>query len=240
MRFLDLHSHILPGIDDGARDAESSLRMMRGLAELGFDTVCATPHQREGLFLPERALIERVHAETRAAAAAAALALRIPLGAENMWDGVFFERLSESRIPSYDDGPAFLFELPRETLPSALLAHLFQLRTRGALPVLAHPERYRPLWKASAMVEQLAARCALVVDLGAVAGYHGRSETKQARWMLREGLAHAAASDAHSAEDVRIAAEGMAWIRKKLGPAALTRLLADNPRRILAGELPEA
>jgi tyrosine-protein phosphatase YwqE len=75
----------------------------------------------------------------------------------------------------------------------------------------------------------------MVVDLGAVAGYHGRREAKAARALLKQGIAHAAATDIHSPGDIRVAAEGMAWIRKKLGGAALVRLCDDNPRSILAG-----
>ena len=210
--------------------------MIRGLASLGFDTICATPHQKAGWFLPSPEDIRRAHAVARSVARE--VDASIPLAAENMWDEVFYERFREDRIPSYDDGPAFLFEVRVSELPVGVEDHVFRLRTRGKLPVMAHPERYQPLWKAPDVLERLGVQCALVVDLGAVAGYHGRQQAKAARRMLEQGLAHAVASDAHAPEDVRVAAEGMAWIRKKLGEAALRRLLDENPRRILAGEHP--
>jgi len=84
------------------------------------------------------------------------------------------------------------------------------------------------------------ASCAMVVDLGAGAGYHGRPAAKISRRALKEGIAVAAPSDAHTPTDVRSAAEGIAWIRKKLGDGAVTRLLDTNPRQILAGEHPDA
>jgi len=240
MGFIDLHSHILPGLDDGARDPAVSMAMIRGLVALGFETICATPHQRAGRFLPALAAVRSAHAATRDAALAAGIGARIALGAENMWDEVFYERMQARAIPSYDDGRAFLFELPVTTLPAALEEHVFRIRMSGALPVMAHPERYQPLWQAPALVERLAVQCALVVDLGAVAGYHGKQPGKMARSLLEQGIAHAVASDAHAAEDVRVAAEGMDWIRKRLGEAALARLLDEGPRRILAGEHPRA
>lgn len=210
--------------------------MIRGLAGLGFDTICATPHQKAGSFLPSLEDIRVAHVVARSAARE--LAVSIPLAAENMWDEVFYERFQRDRIPSYDDGPAFLFELRIRELPVGVEDHVFRLRTRGKLPVMAHPERYQPLWNAPDVLARLGVQCALVVDLGAVAGYHGRQQAKAARRMLEQGLAHAVASDAHAPEDVRVAAEGMAWIRKKLGEATLHRLLDENPRRILAGEHP--
>jgi protein-tyrosine phosphatase len=240
MRFIDLHSHILPGLDDGARDPAASMSMIRGLVALGFETICATPHQKAGQFLPALEAVRAAHAATRDAAHAAGITARIALGAENMWDEVFYERMQARTIPSYDDGRAFLFELPVTALPTALEEHVFRIRMTGALPVMAHPERYQPLWQAPALIERLAVHCALVVDLGAVAGYHGKQPGKLARSLLEQDIAHAVASDAHAPEDVHVAAEGMDWIRRRLGESALARLLEDNPRRILAGEHPRA
>lgn len=237
--FVDLHSHVLPGLDDGAPDIPTSMAMLEGLETIGFDVVCATPHQKTGQFLPPLTSIRIAHRETAARLAQRGLAVRLPLAAENMWDTTFYERCQSDTIPSYDNGPAFLVELPiAGSLPVSLFERLFELRSKSRLPVLAHPERYEPLWKSEELCERLADSCAMVVDLGAVAGYHGRKRNKAARKMVLSGIAHAAASDAHSINDVRVAAEGIAWIRKKLGDDAVTRLLDTAPRRILAGEHP--
>jgi tyrosine-protein phosphatase YwqE len=77
------------------------------------------------------------------------------------------------------------------------------------------------------------------VDLGAVAGFHGKRETKAARHLLETGIACGVASDAHQIGDLQQAAAGLAWIDKKLGHAAVTRLFDHAPRAILAGELPD-
>jgi protein-tyrosine phosphatase len=236
--FVDLHSHVLPGLDDGSPDPATSLTMLRGLAALGFDTVCATPHQKTGQFLPSLESIRVAHTATVAALADAALRLRLPLAAENMWDSTLYERMGTDRIPSYDDGPAFLVEFPPSLLPVGLSASIFELRRRGRLPVIAHPERYVPLWSSPEQLDALRSECALVVDLAALAGHHGRKEGKAARRYVEEGLVHAVATDVHSPADLRGAAEGMAWIKKRLGDRALVRLLDEAPRRILAGEHP--
>lgn len=237
--FVDLHSHVLPGLDDGAPDVPTSMSMIEALESIGFDVVCATPHQKTGQFLPPLDSIRTAHRETRDRVEQSGLSLSLSLGAENMWDATFYERCRTDAIPSYDDGPAFLVEFPLGgTLPVSVFDHLFELRSKGRLPVLAHPERYEPLWSSDELCYRLAETCAMVVDLGAVAGYHGRKRTKAARKMLKSGIAHAAASDAHTPNDVRVAAEGIEWIRKKLGGDAVTRLLDSVPRRVLAGEHP--
>jgi len=87
--------------------------------------------------------------------------------------------------------------------------------------------------------QALGQTAALVVDLAALDGAHGRAEMKTARELLNQGLAHAVATDIHGPQDIPGIAAGMAWIRKHLGPAALQTLLADNPRRIIAGDLPD-
>lgn len=240
MGFLDLHSHVLPGLDDGAPDPETSMAMLRGLASIGFDWVCATPHQKAGQFMPSPEAIASAMSDTTAAIERVALPLKLSLAAENMWDSAFFERARDGAVPSYDGGAAFLVELPLHQLPIGLGDHLFRWSVEGRLPVLAHPERYELLWKQPDVVERLRTTCAMVVDLGALAGYHGRRAAKIARRAVKDGLVHAAASDAHTPADVRCAAEGIAWIRNKLGDAAVTRLLDTNPRRIFAGEHPDA
>ncbi len=214
--------------------------MLRGLASLGFETVCATPHQKDGQFLPTLEAIGATHEALRSAVSDQGIAVEIPLAAENMWDQVFYERLMKDDIPSYDNGPSFLVEFQPTALPIGLSERLFELRMKNRLPVIAHPERYQPLWKDAKRLESLAADAAMVIDLGAIAGYHGRGEMKAARKMVKSGLAHAVASDAHSPNDIRVAAEGIAWIRKKVGEAAVTKLLDINPRKILAGQHPDS
>jgi protein-tyrosine phosphatase len=237
--FVDLHSHVLPGLDDGARALDESLAMIKLLGQAGFDTVVATPHQKHGSFVPSREAIDRAHAELQAALPAGSPSLL--LAAENMWDELFLERSGSGAQPAYTGGRAFLFELPVHMMPPRVEERLFALR-RGPgrmLPVMAHPERYPSLWDAPDRVAALRAQAALVIDLGALDGAHGTKQCKAARWMVENGMAHAAASDCHQPSDVRLAGAGLAWIKKRLGEAAVQRLLADGPRQILTGELPD-
>jgi protein-tyrosine phosphatase len=235
--FVDLHNHCLFGLDDGARDLATSRAMLSALDALGFSEVFATPHQKAGQFLPTREAIDQSFAEVRAAAPPGSPVLH--LGFENMWDDVFFERSQRDAIPSYDDGDAFLVELRPQVMPVGLTDHLFRFRMSGKAPVLAHPERYEALWSDAGLADRLRKQCAFVVDLAALAGYHGKPQQKAARRYVEDGWAAAVATDAHTVEDVRTAAEGVAWIEKKLGARTVERLLDDGPRAILLGELPE-
>jgi protein-tyrosine phosphatase len=237
MGFVDLHSHVLPALDDGVRDLDEAVALVRQLGRLGFEVVCATPHQKVGAFVPSREAIDRAHAEVSARVAGEGITLK--LGAENFWDELFAERWPSGAQPTYTGGRAFLFEINTQVAPPRLEDTLFRIRVGGLLPVVAHPERYAPFAGAFARYEALARTAALLVDLGALDGAHGARECTAARKLVESGLAHAAASDVHSLADTRAAAAGMAWIRKRKGEAALRRLCDENPRRILAGELPD-
>jgi len=236
--YIDLHCHILPGLDDGAPDLAASMEIMRTLAALGFGEICATPHQRNGLFIPTEHAIAAAMAELRGAMTASKTAPRLRLGAENYWDEVFVDRLRRQSVPSYDGRRAFLFEVNPVLPPPRLEEALFEIRLGGVLPVMAHPERCVPVQREGGFAETLSKQAALVVDLEALASGQSRAETKTARHLVEEGLAQAVASDMHGADTGPDVAAGLAWLRKRLGSAALARLLEENPRRILAGELP--
>jgi protein-tyrosine phosphatase len=237
--YVDLHAHYLPALDDGATDPQMSIQMLRAIASLGFSDLFATPHQRAGMFMPERSAIDAAFASVKAQAAAAGLEARLGLGAENFWDDVLADRVHRHAVPSYDGGPAFLFEIPTQILPPNLEDALFRIRVDGTLPVMAHPERYVPIQRDISLAEKLGRHAALMVDLGALDGAHGKAEMKTARRLVLDGLAPAAASDIHRPADQTSVAAGMAWIRKQLGPEALDLMLDENPRRMLAGEMPE-
>jgi protein-tyrosine phosphatase len=237
---VDLHAHFLPALDDGAENLETCLSMLRALSEMGFAEVSATPHQYTGMFLPPLGDIRSAFDQVRREVATAMPDLRLHLAAENFWDELFAERRRCNEIPSYDDGKSFLFEINTMTMPPALEASLFDLRVAGRIPVMAHPERYAALQRDFELAEKLSRQAAFVVDLAALSGKGRRAEVKAARRLLEDGLAHAVTSDMHGLDDAPAVAEGVTWIKKRLGERVLTQLLDENPRRILLGQFPEA
>jgi protein-tyrosine phosphatase len=237
-QYIDLHCHILPALDDGAPDLATGMEMARALQNLGFAEICATPHQRNGLFIPDEAAIDRAFDEMRSEIEKSQAGVRLRLGAENYWDEIFIERVRNHGIPCYDGRRAFLFEVSPVLPPPNLSETLFEIRLGGHLPVMAHPERCLPVQREIGFAEALGRQAALVVDLEALGGGRNRAVTRAARRLAEEGLAHAASSDLHAPETAPDVAAGIAWIGKRLGPAGVARLLAENPRRILGGELP--
>ena len=237
MGYIDLHSHVLYGLDDGATDQAAAIAMLDGLAALGVTEQCVTPHQKASQYLPDWDRIEATLAQLETVRKSHHPTLR--LGAESMWDDVFHKRIADDAIPHYRGTPAFLVEISPPLMPPGMLDQLFKFRMAGKLPVLAHPERYHALWDNDELARSLRRVCAFVIDLGAIAGFHGKRESKAARHLLELGLATAVATDAHQLGDLQQAAEGLRWLDKKLGHATTVRLFDHAPRAILAGDMPD-
>lgn len=239
MGFVDLHAHVLPALDDGVKSVAEAVEVVAMLGRLGFETICCTPHQKVGSWVPSAESISKARAEVVAALRAGEVAVELRLGAENFWDELFVQRCVEGGLPAYSGERAFLVELSPVNPPVKLEEQLFRLRTRGPLPVLAHPERYHGLCQQPDRIAAIRRTAALLVDVAALAGAHGPRAGDAARRLVEDGLAHACASDVHDADDARAAGEGIAWLRKRMGDQAVRRLLEENPRRILQGDLPD-
>ncbi len=237
MGYVDLHSHVLFGLDDGAPDLAAALAMLDSLAALGVSEQCVTVHQKASQYLPAWDRVKTTYEELQQLRNSRHPTLR--LAAENMWDDVFYQRTVDGTIPHYADTSAFLIELPPPLLPTGLLEQLFKFGRDGKVVVLAHPERYHALWGDDDLARKLRTVCAFQIDLPAIAGFHGKRESKQARHLLELGLATCVATDAHQVGDVQQSAEGLRWIDKKLGHDAVVRLFDHAPRAILGGELPD-
>jgi protein-tyrosine phosphatase len=238
MGFVDLHNHLLWGIDDGCATAAESLEAARLLVEVGFSDVATSPHASPDFPSIDWDLCERRRAEVQAALSAEGIPLTLHPGSENKLDEGFLARA---------DGPGrrgigatqrwALVELPFQSTVPALPDLVFRLRRRGVWPLFAHPERCLEFERAGSAEEVVRLGGALQLNVGALAGLYGRAVRKVAERLLGEGLYAVASTDLHvphrAEEWLR---EGIEALARRAGPGGRDRLMAENPRRILAGE----
>jgi len=237
--FIDLHCHFVPGIDDGARDVEEGIAILRALGALGFERVIATPHMRPGLFDNTRADLERAYASLAPELAGRALP-QTALSSEHYFDDVVYERLLSDAALPYPGGRAALLEFYEIDFPPMIDRCFAELRRRGILPVIAHPERYRCSWKSLDALERLVdAGAATLLDTAALTGKYGRVPQRTAELILEQGLYHAACSDAHRPRDVAEVARGIERIQQLYGDDEVELLFIDGPRALLDGKLPD-
>jgi protein-tyrosine phosphatase len=231
---IDLHAHVLPGIDDGVRTIDESLDLLRAAHEEGIDRIAATPHVR-GDYPTAPNRMELLHAEVCGAAREAAIAVEVLPGGEldyEMAAGLDDETLR--RFGLGGNPTLLLLEFPYLGWPLGFSEVVFDLRLRGFRVVLAHPERnadvqfdperLRPLVEGGAVVQLTAA---------SLDGRLGGSPRATARRLIDVRLAHLLASDAH-APDVR--SVGLAAAARAVGDDALARWLTnDVPEALLDG-----
>lgn len=232
---VDLHSHVLPGLDDGALDLADSLAMARIAAADGISIVCATPHIRGDHDVRIEELPERI-AELQRAIDDAGIELRIAPGGEVsalVADSLGREHLREI---SLGGGDWILLEPAPGPITAELAALVQRLAARGARTVLAHPERHAGA-NFEATLGELCERGCL---LQWTADFLARADASTAELMgrlARDGLVHLLASDAHSSHGGRALklSDGARWLRE-LGLAELSSWsVREGPAAVLRG-----
>jgi len=237
--WVDLHCHLLPGVDDGARSLEDSLEMARALVDLGFSTVAPSPHARPEYAPPE--LVEARLAELRAALEREGVALTLGRNAENVLDDAFLRSLGTPAARMLGVGPYVLVELPYTTPVPALLDILFRIRTKGVRPVIAHPERCLEFERKGRAAEAVRAGALLQLDVGALTGRYGGTAKKLGRSFLEDGLYALGATDLHAPVGARDwVGKALAELRARVGEQAFARLMRDNPAHLMTGDALES
>jgi protein-tyrosine phosphatase len=247
--FIDLHCHWVAGIDDGAKTPDDGLRMLSGLKKAGFSAVVATPHMRPGMFENTRAMLEAAYGAMKPHLDAAGDDIpKTALASEHFLEDTVWTRLLRgeglpypalSELHPDESHPTqkrrgVLVEFNPQGFPPRLAARFVDLGRHGLFPVIAHPERYQPVWKDDACLDPLLdAGARLLLDACAVIGKYGRAAERAALKLLEEEAYEAACSDAHRPEDADATAAAIERLETLVGKGETERLLSDGPRMIL-------
>ncbi len=194
----DMHSHILPGVDDGSPDVATSLQLMRGLADMGYDTLIATPHIMADIHRNDKHTIQHAYEQLKQAAETDPTLPKVRFAAEFMMDEGFGHLVKQDALIPLAGDQYLLVETPYLHRPLNLESYIFNLRAIGYTPVLAHPERYHYLFDKPEEYERLKELgCLFQVNLLSLMGYYGKSEKYAAEWLLEEGLVDLLGTDLH-------------------------------------------
>jgi len=236
---IDLHNHLLPGIDDGAKQLEETLEFLRIARRDGITTVTATPHMKPGLYDNTRETIRQAIARVQEAARGdeAGEVTLLP-GAEVYFTADVTDRARRGELMTVADGGRYLLlELPYQQLPMRVDETIFHLRLAGLTPIMAHPERVAYYLEDFDRVEASVRLGALTQVTGAsITGKFGSKARDFALRMLERDLVHIVASDSH---DVRYRpptlSDARAVIARLRGEEAARRMVEEIPRAILEG-----
>lgn len=238
---IDLHCHLLPGIDDGPVTLEDSIELARALATDGVGVVAATPHVRPDH--PEVVPGELAGrcAELREALVTYGIALEVVPGGELDLARGLEASDDELRLVSFGQrGDYLLVETPYGGLSSLFERQLFEFELRGFRVVLAHPERNPTFQEDPDRLSTLVSRGVLLqVTAGSLLRRDRRSPTtRMARALVGRGLAHVLASDAHGPSISRPPMSHGLQVARDLAGARADRMVTDTPAAILAGRRP--
>ncbi len=194
---VDLHSHFIPGIDDGSQSMAESLSLLKGMEALGYRKVITTPHIMIDVYRNTPQIIKEGLASLREVAKREGIRLEIEAAAEYYLDEGFYDHLHSGEVMSIQ-GKYLLFETSYVTKPLQIEEMIFEISASGYTPLMAHPERYRyvndPLkeygrWKELGVLFQL--------DLNSLGGHYGRDAKKKAEILSENGMIDFLGSDVH-------------------------------------------
>ena len=237
---IDLHCHVLPGLDDGARLLEETLDIARSAVKNNIDTIVATPHTLNGFFVNNWENVVSLTATVQKAFDAEDIAITLYPAMEAQVCPELFDALEKGQAATINDNSRYmLLEFPPFSMPPGSMEFIFKLKLQGITPVIAHPERNLILQNDLKQLYDLVKMGALCqLTALSVTGYLGPSVQKSSEQMIKTGLAHVIATDAHS-DDERIAAlasavDMAAEILQDYSRAE--KMVTTTPAAIIAGE----
>ncbi len=236
---IDLHSHILPGVDDGAPDLDVALDMLTVAVEDGITAIAATPHFIPGSFAPPGPQVLEGVAALREAAKKRGLVIEIHPGHEVRAAAGLVDRIRTGEVLALDRrGRYLLLEMPGSQVPEWMDQLVFELEVAGITAVIAHPERNTGIIRNPMRLHALIERgCRTQVTAGSLLGHFGKHAAETSRLLLACDMVHVVASDAH---DARFRTPSLtaarAVVEEAVGAGVGETLFVTNPRAILAGE----
>jgi len=243
---IDIHCHILPGVDDGAKTMHDSLEMARKAVEEGISTIIATPHHKNSQFTNNRELIIPKVNKLNAALKDNGIPLEILPGQETRIHGEVIDGLDKGEILPLAETQYVFVELPSGTVPAYTKTLLFDIQMKGLIPIIVHPERNQEIIEHPDRLYEMVKDGALTqVTAASVCGYFGKKIKNFSHQLIESNLTHFIASDAHNTTTRAFKlAEGYEEVEKKFG-MDLVYLFQENAELLIEDkniyrEVPEA
>ncbi len=229
---IDLHSHLVYGVDDGVKNLEDSIRMIKAAYDSGYKYLITTPHYIEDSIysspvIKNRQIVDIIKNELEKQN----IDIKIYLGNEVMFSNNILELLEKKEITTLNDSRYMLIELPENIKIDTVIDKVDLLIKKSIIPVIAHPERYDYI-----TIEQLKEivdhGALLQINMGSVLGTYGRNVKKRVRSLLNQKLVHVVGSDTHSSDNFYYLSKARNEVYKIM-PDIVEEIFSVNPGKIL-------
>ncbi len=241
---IDIHCHILPGLDDGSRSWEETLEMARMAVADGIRVMVATPHLfRKKYFDPqainEKQTVKAAIAQLKERLAAAAIDLEILPGCDFPLSFEALQLLEDGRALTINDSSRYLLlELPETSIPPTIETICFRLKSKGITPIITHPERQYIIQEMPQKLERLIdLGCLVQLTGGSLTGRFGRRVKKLSQQLLKKGYVHVMATDSHDPRHrPPLLREAVKELARLIGEPDARAMVTTIPERIINGE----
>lgn len=239
---IDLHCHLLPGIDDGATDLENALEMARIAVADGIKVTACTPHIYPGMYENNGPQILEAVSAFQGELDRAGIALRLTGGADVHLTPDLVSGLKSGRIPTLNGSRYFLFEPPHHVAPPRMEDSVFNVMSAGYHPILTHPERLSWIESHYDTMKRLAhAGVWMQLTAGSITGRFGKRPQYWSERMLDEGLVHIIATDAHNLRNrAPLMTKARDAVAERLGDRAAHDMVLTRPQMVLENQSPSA
>ncbi len=194
---VDMHSHLIPAIDDGSQSIEDTITLVQSFVQLGYKKIITTPHIMAGIYPNQPEDITKAATEVAKVLKSNGIDIAFSAAAEHMLDDGFDKLVQEKRLLCLKENWV-LVECSFASPPYDLEAKLFAMEIKGYQPVLAHPERYAYWYKNKAMYDSLRDRGVLFqLNLGSLSGYYGAGAQEMAMYLIKKNYIDLVSSDCH-------------------------------------------
>lgn len=233
---IDIHSHILPAIDDGSKSIEETLEMLKLTKLDGIKNIVATPHYYRGYYENSYKDIAKLVGEINNIASEKHIDIKIISGQEVFIDNHTLELYREGIIACIEGTNYMLIELPMDSMPKDALDTIYELRIQGIKPIIAHPERYKYIIdKPSTLNAFIDEGCLFQLNSGSIKGIFGKTVKKTSELLIEQGACNFIASDTHSTGRRCPGVSDAIEVAKSLNKSLVQHIM-DNEKKFLNNE----
>lgn len=227
----DLHSHLIPGVDDGVKSWDEAKQILQQLHEWGVENIVTTPHIKSDIFPNEEEKLISYFNELKAVAVQTYPQMKVAIAAEYYLDETFIEKLNKNKsILTFGDNYV-LFETSHSIESPFFTEIVFEMRNRGYKPILAHPERYAYCFGHKSKLEKMYGTDVFFqLNINSLSGYYGEQPQKMAEWLIEQKMVDFVGTDCHGVRHLPHLEKGLASksYQKLLSLPILNHSIFDN------------
>ncbi|GED93376.1 exopolysaccharide biosynthesis protein [Lentilactobacillus buchneri subsp. silagei] len=235
---IDLHCHLLPGVDDGSKSMDISLKLANDAVRDGIDYALLTPHHMNGVYLNHKKAVIQQTQEFQVELDRHKISLKVFPGQEVRINGDLLTALDQDDILFADEGGQYLMlEFPNDDIPNYTSNMIYELMQRGIIPVIVHPERNTKIMKQPDILYDLLNKgCLSQITAGSYVGIFGHKVQKFSKQLIQSGQVYIFASDAHNLPNRKYEmTNAFAKLGNEFGNDYVSKF-SENAKRIINGD----